>query len=762
MKYIYKYITIGIALLATSFSLSAQNDGVTYNSAGGVSTAKNVSDPDENGYYTITLETFATGTSALTETGMPVDIVLVLDVSGSMDEPLSYNQRPSQAYSYNSIGNNTYYYLYNGEYCEVEPYSSGMFTTRYYLRFTYNNTTYYLQNNGVTQNPNNGPRQAGGTIWTGVLYEASETKMDALKSAVTAFVNEVNHNALYDTDGNIRGTPLQNQISIVKFANDKYYSSESSITEGNHRNAGFDTEGYDADASYNYTEVLKGFKDVSTAAGVNSLLSNQDGISAVNAGGATAAHYGLTKAKYLLRTVKNRESNKVVVFFTDGIPGITGWLDSFANGAIAVADSLKMSTDQNGYGATVYSIGVFNNLGSNAANVNTYMNYVSSNYPNATSMTSGGTGSDQGYYQNANNADLTAIFKDIASSASQSEGSFGTSTQVRDVVSSSFVLPNDTDPEDITVYTMTITENGSSWADRDDLTTTGTSPEVTVAITDNVCTDGETRKMLSIEGFDFSLDDTKDENGFTTRANAGNWVGQRYKSKTETFWAGKKLVIQFKVLANGEATGGVGTNTNHPDSGVYVYNEDTDTYTNVNHYPVPHTTLPLILKIQKDGLRHGESATFEIHRADPLRDGDGNIVYNAIGKPMPDMSTDGNWSKVILTNKGNDGAPVTKVLMALDPNYVYSIIEDDWGWTYELTGQSSTLTTSDVEVNPFVFHNKLKTGVVKHAEAVSINHFATSGTANDAYTEDYQSSKVESFTGYTGSGSSSGTTTKNK
>ena len=110
MKYIYKYITIGIALLATSLALCAQNDGTTYNSQGGVSTAKSVSDQDEDGYYTITLETFATGTSALTETGMPVDIVLVLDVSGSMDENMATTYTytgTDQGWSYNNFGNTT-------------------------------------------------------------------------------------------------------------------------------------------------------------------------------------------------------------------------------------------------------------------------------------------------------------------------------------------------------------------------------------------------------------------------------------------------------------------------------------------------------------------------------------------------------------------------------------------------------------------------------------------------------------------------------
>lgn len=748
MRNIFKFFTIGIALLAGTVAANAQ----TWNTEGGVATAKTVSAPDENGLYTITLETYATGESSITEKGIPVDIVLVLDVSGSMAYTLyDYNARPSQSYNYRGYPDNEnsrYYYLHtDGQYYQVERWRRSNSGNDRYLRFQVGDTWWYL--NG-TQATTTRPGGAGAntTIYTGVLYNRvsrGTDKMTELKNAVTAFVNEVHHNSLYDTKGNLRGTPLDNQISIVKFASDRYYSnnnpSESSIAEGNHMGAGSDSGAHQASDSYNYTEVVKQFKDVSTTAGVNSLLQqNQGGINALNAGGGTAAHYGLTKAKYLLDEVKDRESTKVVVFFTDGIPGMTGWNNNFANGAIGAAQDIKKATDQEGYGAIVYSIGVFDNLGVDAANAHKYMHYVSSDYPNAANMTTpGADGSDDGgYYQDASHTDLTKIFKDIASSASQSDATVNASTQVRDVVSNSFIIPEGADADDVTFYTMDITEDGNGWENQQ------TPAGVTAVFKTATGSDGVEREMLSVEGFDFTKDDIKDADGFTTRENMGNFVGERYKPDGSTFWAGRKLVIEFKVQANGEATGGDGSATNHPDSGVYVYNPDTDTYTNINSYPVPHTNLPLIIKIKKDGLRHGESATFEIHMCEPLKDDDGNILYNAIGKPRPDTSTEKNWSKVILTNKGADGDPVEKVLMALDPHYVYSIIEDDWAWSYELSGTGTTLTTAEVEVNPFIFHNTEKAGVPKHAEAVSINHFATSAQG-EAEVENYQSSKVEHF-----------------
>lgn len=749
MKNIFKFITLGIALLAGTVAANAQ----TWNPDNGVATAKTVSAPDENGLYTITLQTYATGESSITETGIPVDIVLVLDVSGSMNYDLyDYNARSRQSYNYGgypSNENSRYYYLHtDGQYYQVERNRNNNGNGQYRrLRFQVGNTWYYLSGTGVTTTAPTNVTNDNTTIYTGVLYDRVSrgmNKMTALKNAVSAFVDEVHHNSLYDTKGNLRGTPLDNQISIVKYAMNQYVNANGVVqnTSENPANAtGYNVTnpGNHFSGGYNATEVFVGFTDVSTADGVNRVMGegNYVGANDLTPGGATASDFGMTKARYLLQTVQNRESNKVVVMFTDGEPTYGNQFNSdVATRTISASNYLKNNLE-----ATVYSIGVFDNLGADAANVNRYMHYVSSDYPNATALNNGGAGGsdDNGYYQDASNADLEQIFKDIASAASQSDNTVNASTQIRDVVSNSFILPEGADADDVTFYVMDITEDGNGWENQQ------TPAGVTAVFKTATCSDGVEREMLSVEGFDFTKDDIRDADGFTTRENMGNFVGERYKPDGSTFWAGRKLVIEFKVQANGEATGGDGSATNHPDSGVYIYNEDTNTYTNINSYPVPHTNLPMIIKIKKDGLRHGESATFEIHMCEPLKDDEGNILYNAIGKPRPDTSTEKNWSKVILTNKGADGDPVEKVLMALDPHYVYSIVEDDWAWSYTLSGSGTTLTTSEVEVNPFIFRNTEKTGVAKHAEAVSINHFATGADTGDSRVENYQSSKVEHF-----------------
>ncbi len=737
---IFKYVAIAAALLAT-----AVNAGAQYNLKGGVGTSKQVTGPDSQGNYTIRLETFATGTSTVTETATPVDVVLVLDVSGSMDQ--------------------------NG-------------------------------------------------------------KMTKLKTAVNTFIETIQENDLYiverDAQGNVtkktkRENALGNQISIVKFALPAYYSSASgwvtnttaTTNPGNHFPAydldedyyggysysfrDFNTN-YNAPATWgsgwnqqtypraNATEVLMGFTATESDSNVTAL---QSAVNSMIPAGSTAADYGLNLARLLLAgSDANPDANKVVIFFTDGSPThVRNFSTDVANAAITNAKAIKDA------GATIFSIGVFdstptagNNPPTSGTNVWRYMNYVSSNYPNATNINTPGTGGDytQSFYQDASSssADLTAIFKSIADGIGKSDATVGTETQVRDVVTNSFVLPSDISAADVHVYTSAATGSASG-ADDTDPAGWEDQVEITNSVTKNIYNvdangnrtsnpDEVKNKALFIEGFDYSLADSENADG-TTAHPYGNWVGPRYKNGN-WIWAGKKLIITFKVKADPEATGGE-SQTNTGNSGVWVQNED-GTYTCINNYEEPHTTLTVNIKIRKTGLRSGESATFELMRIRPkgynpngatLKDRVANLEYNLIGKPKPGITGEAgqppvggdpseyyetlgwkSFKKVILTNLSDtDGQEVIKDVLALDPYWVYMVVEDDWGWAYTMTGDTNqvgedgTYTTSTVEVNPFRFHNTEKTGVVKHAEAVMVNHFQSKEEGASSYTEHKKSSKTK-------------------
>lgn len=637
--------------MASSLMAQAQNDGVAYNNDGGVATNKTVV-ANGNGGYTITLETFATGTTSQVYSSTPVDVVLVLDVSSSMTA-------------------------------------------------SYNGTT----------------------------------RISALKSAVKTFVDELARNDAEDDDGNAREKVLGNRLQIVTFN-----TNVTSIYSSDFQPLSNPTTG-----ASNATTIKNRVDQIGTSQGTRTDSGMSTGSTWVN-NSKNATYWTTNNLK------DDNEHNIVVVLFTDGYPSTSGSTNFTASYAISAVNTAKTIKDN---GATVYSVGLIewsNGTSPSTTNeirVNNMMDYISSNFPDgeATStntFTCTGTRASSDYYQDATKVDLDDIFESIAQASGGSSKEIGTATQIRDQASSSFVLPKGFDPDDdVTVEVWDIDEDGDGW-------TKNTSYDVST-ISKNITVNSDGDSTLVISGFDYSKADTKDENGYTTRANAGNWVGQRYSDKTTTFWAGKKVVVKFDIYAKDGATGGDGTGTNAAGSGVYVYDAETDTYTCVNQYTLPVADLPINIKIKKSGLRHGESATFEIHRFKPLTDDDGNIVYNAINKPKPDTSTEENWTKVIITNKGADGAEVTKTLLSLDPSYIYSVIEDDWGWAYDLTGtvdgvvvETGSQNTSIVAVNPFTFVNKEKTDVVKHAEAVTINHFATSATGT-ATVETYKSSKVKSF-----------------
>ena len=767
MKNTFRYILSAVAMLLPVL-VSAQTElddppiYDDYNIKGGVGTKKSVGNPDKDGLYTLTLETFATGKTEVMEKSVPADIVLVLDVSGSMDENMPgntyYYYSSNQSWTPSDIGtdngglipipsdgNTDYYYKHtDGKYYQVyrQVQSSGFIfvTYTYRYRVTINGNYYYLSGTGLQSSASY--VSANTTVYTGPLYTRSRTKMAALKQAVEVFVNEVNHNALYDKEGELRGTPVPHQISVVKFADDSYYGSKESITPGNNRMS----------SGYNYTQVRIGFTNVSTAAGANSVIN---AVNDMVEGGATAADYGMTKAWYLMNqpSIKNRESTKVVVMFTDGSPTYSnGFSTTVAGNTIAAAKDLK-----DDFNATVFTIGVFDQ---ETTQINNYMNWTSSNYPDAEDWDDAGTGSDKGYYQNASDADLTEIFKNIASSASQTDATVEATTQVVDVVSNSFEVPSNFTVKDVQVYTRSVNTAGNDWGAANNLTkidlTQDPSFDPTVAppATAEYMTDASKVGVylkdgkLIILGFNYSKVDSQGADGTTTHPYDGNWVGFRKLNVA----AGKELVVEFKIKADPNATGGDGTSTNAANSGIYVLTDDG--YVNINSFDVPHKNLPINLVIEKSGLRSGESATIQIYRCHQKKV-NGVVQYNeTTGKPLPekeipavgvDPNTKGweNFTKVILTNTtGIDGKTVKKTLRALHAEYVYLLVEDNWGWAYDL--DDSIFSTDEKEKNPFTFDNTEKTDAVKHAEAISINHFG------DDYTEEervktYKSSKTQYF-----------------
>ena len=676
-----KFIHILLALLLPVAALAQSN---------GVSSTKTRSEPDENGVYKLTLESFVTGVTTTVVTAEPVDIVLVLDVSGSMSQSIGsyyYAPLPEDEYTYNSYGNKSYYYKHtDGNYYQVsrsnERAGGWSWTTYYRLRYKVGNTYYYLLPNGTstTTAPTNITSQYD-PIYTGVLYERSNSRMAALKSAVNDFVDQIQYNANYTTEGEPRGAgkTLDNRIAIVKFANDAYYDSETGIAEGNHRNAPYNGS-YVTD--YNYTEVVKQFTSV-TDAGVTSLKT---AIANLEEGGGTAAHYGMQKAKNLLEQdiPSGRKSKRTVVLFTDGAPGMTGYDAAFANSAIEISKSIK-----NDLNATVFTIGLF--TASDATdNVNNYMDYVSSNFPDATDMDHPGNRKASTYYQKTSGMNLASIFNDISSQAGSSGNTSVTSTTVmRDVITSSFALPDGTDPSQIKTFTYDCYGESNG-----ELLFNNKQPfNATVSIVEN--TDGT--KTVDVTGFDYSA----------------NWCGDRGGGN----YSGKKLSIEIPVIIDPNSVGGAAVTTNTTASGLYIPDEQGNLPSSpISSYDVPPgVTSPVNIWIKKLGLEAGESAEFRIDRRHAgAANEEANYSY------FTTVLVIGNTATTV------EGAPMVKILN-LDPGYIYRITETSWGWTY--TNSENTNTTggqvqysNELRSNPFIFGNT-KDNSKKNAEHVLVNDF---------------------------------------
>ena len=764
MKNIFKYILTGLSLLSVSAIAFAQNV------ENGIGTNKTVGLQDEDGNYTITLEAWAKGGTTVVTSAAPADIVLVLDLSQSMTSnygsSVSYDDRTRQGYSYQSYGNNQYYYRHtDGEYYRVSRgyYQDGgngnNGTRHYYLTFEANGTTYYLYGNTVTTERPSEPsgtynqrqrqwQNTGETIWTGVLYNQTTTnisRLEALQDAVESFVEVIYHNDNYKDDNTLRDEPLGNRLSIVTFGGPQNNTNVTKINS-------------------NLTLVTNADRTKNTSMIADLLALTNNGIDN-NQHHGTYADEGMALANRVLGGIDSErieESSRTVILFTDGAPGSgpgwttgTGATNSIptANRAIAgpnypteIGGALKAKTD---YDATVYTVVLG---GIDNTDMAHYLDYTSSNYPEATSLSYPGqaAGGEIDYSKEAGD-NLAGIFTEIAHASGGSERPVGSDTQVRDVVSSSFVIPDGFNTNDVVFKVFDVVSiNDNTWVENTTYDKSGISAVIG--------TNAEGKSTLTVEGFDYSLDDNPKNSG------NGNWVGPRYIGE-QYVDKGRKLQIQFKIKSIGGATGGDGTNTNDPASGVYVKDAQGN-YVCLNSYDMPHADLPIILVIKKTGLKHGESATFEIERCRPLHwdesktlaENKAAMEYNAIGKPKPDGNWK-DWSKVILTNKGEDRAEVEKKLMALDPHYIYRVAEDKWSWAYDMTGAmigNEIPNTSTVEVNPFTFENRDKDGVVKHAEAVSINHFGytiQTGEFQGKQEEHYKSSKVKSFENTTGGGS---------
>lgn len=532
--------------------------------ATGLELSKTATD-NGNGTYTITLEAYTTGTVTVTQTTKPLDIVLVLDQSGSMEwcincgaeswyENSTCSKAPEAYKPVTTVNNsNSYYYFKSGD----------TYTRVYYCRTCGGWFTEWHHDGFISIEPSHEGTQVDPTEVQ--FYEHTGGKhvrrVDALKEAVQTFVDEVYRKAA-GADGK-HGTDddVAHRIAIVGFGSDSSNNTELlSIAGSNNTVPSTSTK---VGVQYSTNLSAQQYKDVLQNLGKDSYANSKamldNAIKVLAASGATRADLGMKMAEniYKNNTIDLNERNRVTIMFTDGTPtSNSNFNETVANNTI-----LSANTQKNTYGATVYTIGVFD--GANASNPtgdlppynatdsnqeNRYMYLVSSNYPKASDMDNTGdrnpnVTATQSYYMSASSTEaLNKIFVAMSTQMGGTTSELDSTTVVKDIVAPSFVLPNGADTN-ITVITKDAyyTDGVLDWNNEKPF-------DAGVTITGNT---------VDVTGFDF-------KRNFV--AETGRVEGDATQSGN---FHGRKLVITFVITPNPDFLGGSGVPTNGADSGVY-------------------------------------------------------------------------------------------------------------------------------------------------------------------------------------------------
>lgn len=739
-----------------------------------------------DGSYTITLEAFATGYKVITEqkTDIPTDIVLVIDQSGSMNDPIGgytytayrtggYNSRNYHNDEYyplrhNGGSENLWHKLNNNEYIAVSVEQkmvytaiSGWINRKYYdnqnslyclvsgeyksvavrrqghllsadeywytvdgqqILYTTGNSsipnfgqyaplyqsvkkyTYSYTLNGVTTviEESFGDGSSPDTQFYRRDYSSSAggTRLNALKNAATTFANAVAAKAA-GADGDI-STPADNvnhRIAVVGFASGQYYNG----TNYNYGN----TEVFVGSNQYKYGSAAQGqygnaFQDMNTSTGVGNVSAS---IGALSAEGGTLINLGLEMGNGIFGAnpiAEGEKRNRVVIVFSDGVPGWKGYDSNTANSAITQAGTAK-----NTYGATVYSIGIFpgadatsagNQNGNETEKANWFMQRVSSNtqYPQSPS-----------YYLSAADAGtLNSIFQQISDQI-ETGGTTSTLTSdavVKDIISPQFTLPAGTTAANITVETYACTGKNAN----DDYTWSNNNS--TMGATASISGD-----QVNVTGFNFSE----------------NYVGTVTEGDSVTY-RGHKLVISFKVQPKAGFLGGneVYTNTS---AGIY---ENGSAENPLLTFDRPTVNVPIkdvtVTAKDKNVYLKGEVTADQLKDGSEISVGDVKLDLSKAAdtdKPYGLDSWQTEYVDITVTVKDKDGNVISDKLDNLTDDTTYTVEVTVTPKTTGSTGSAGTPATEKsgkntpaANINVFKPELTFKDSTAYYGESVPANN----------------------------------------
>lgn len=497
--------TVALAADGTAAPIASETGK---DSSGNVHVKKEIYQNDD-GTYKVRLESWATGTQTVTEKYLPMDIVLVLDVSGSMktkdvvssaDTPTQVGENEkNESLRSKAVANNLFVQV-DGNYYPVtvqrNPNRQGS-NTEYTYSYTKDGSTVNL---GTYKGSNRTYSNSNMPLYS-VQSNNYISRLEALKNAVNAFIDNVAADA---TKNNV-----DHEISIVKFAGDE---EKNEIGNGTYK---------EGNNTYNYTQIVKKLTPANVDANVTAL---KEAVTALNYGGATQADFGMNRAAAALGSFTSEDvktRGRIVIMFTDGVP--TDYQDydnGVAGNAVAKAGELKDK------GAKVYTIAMIDsaNPSDTSRNINRYMNGVSSNYPQATKCNGFdswsdhygvdlGTRGDGSYYQAVSSSadSLKKIFDAISKEISNNTTKLDAAAILFDELPENFEIP--ANAQNITTKTADYTSENTWGAD--------------TTVTDLTITPKNNNTLFEITGFNY----------------AANWCGKR----TDNSYGGKKLIVEFNI-----------------------------------------------------------------------------------------------------------------------------------------------------------------------------------------------------------------------
>lgn len=639
---------------------------------------------ESDGTYTINLEAYATGKVTTTTETKPTDVVLLLDMSGSMDQPVGdvtadcYRRYTGKVKD--MFHQTLYHACADGEYRVATPYRPS-----WDFGETGAGDWGFTCSCGDHRNWESPFNNVVEYDW--YLYEKKDdvqSRLDALRTATESFVN-----IMAEKNAALEDEAQKNRLSIVKFAGDMSMETGDKVyTEGGIFGWG--------ESTYNYTQIVK---ELTTLEG--SAVGEFKGIiHRLWAAGATSADYGMNRAIAALGDLDDGRE-KVVILFTDGEPTHG---NSFENSV--AADTVNYAKSLKDAGVKVYTISTVD--GSNPddiqGNMNKYMNAVSSNYPGATATADRtfnvnfGDGHNQGYYKAAADADqLEDIFEELSSSIGGTTATLDANSVLRDVMGTGFDLSNAT----VTVTTADYLGDGE-WA-------TPVDSGIAGKISGNI---------VRVTGFDYS----------------GNYVVDK-EGTVET--SGKKLIV---TITGVEATDAAATDalisTNSDLSGIYATEDATNTQFT---FPQPKTYIPsktFVLDYGKAAVLDGWNTSEDNAGISYTTTAPTALDVNKMGKISNPATTDAidTYGRVSLADETLTYTPGTMNWDGYDSFYVFG----QWGDNKPTvdTGDNVWTRVNVVPANNVYYEDDFQNTTSGKLEIkYSEDDWETVGNTSDTYTQ---------------------------